>query len=248
MKVTCEKCGKSFPYEAYNGVCKYCGRYMSMPNMAAKPENTKAGKINKKSQKNSKWTENQKISCTFLAGVMAIILVLVLFDTAKQVKINMALREVGIIKAKTAAMEEDIVIGDSVLKISECGVVKEWNDQVPKDYQLIYIKYETEKSSKYVSYRTDAYIKLPQKAYIEPVSPYRLADEVGIDGEILWKDYGIDDELGEENGQFLFLVPREITEADFAIYCYCESDYEKEESSTNLLQAVYEIPVSWEAE
>lgn len=247
MKVTCEKCRKSYPYEKCNGVCPYCGRYMSMPKTVTKMESAKVDVSEKKSQKNSKWTEKQKILCTFLTGAMVIIFIIVIFDTTKQVKTNMTLREVGIIKADAAAMQEDIHIGDEVVRIQECKIMKEWNAQVPQGYQLLYIKYKTAEYSS-LSFYTQVYMKLPEMAYIEPIDPYRLGDEVGIDGKVLWKDFGIDSDLEENGGLLLFLVPEELTEAELAIYCYGESDYEKEERSTKLLQKIYEIPINWEVE
>lgn len=247
MKVTCKKCSKDFPYEKYNGICPNCGRYMSMAETADKTEGTKVKVPEKKPLKNSKWTEKQKILCTFITVAMAIIFIYVMFDTTRQVKINTTLREVGIIKADAAAMQEDIHIRDEVLTIQECKIMKEWNAQVPKGYQLVYIKYKTAEHS-FLSFYTQIYMKLPEMAYIEPIDPYRLGDEIGIDGEVLWKDYGIDSDLEENGGLLLFLVPEQLTEAELAIYCYDESDYENAERSTNILQKIYEIPITWEAE
>lgn len=247
MKVTCKKCSKDFQYEKYNGVCPNCGRYMSMTETVKKTEDARADVSEKKPSKNSKWTEKQKILCTFITGAMVIIFIIVLYDTTRQVKINTALREVGIVKADTAAMQEDIPIRDVVLRIQECKIMKEWNDQVPQGYQLVYIKYETTEYS-HLSYDTQVYMKLPEMAYIKPVDPYRLGDEVGIDGKVLWKDYGIESDLEENGGLLLFLVPEELTEAELAIYCFDESDYENYERSTNILQKIYEIPVNWEVE
>ncbi len=252
MKVTCKKCSKDFSYEKYNGVCPNCGRYMSMTE-TVKIDNIKKTEYagvdgpEKKPPKNSKWTENQKILCTFITGAMAIIFIYVIFDTTRQVKINKELREIGIIKADAASMQEDIPIRGEVLRIQECNIMKEWNEQVPQGYQLVYIKYQTEEYSSLSSY-TEIYMKLPEMAYVEPIDPYRLEDEVGIDGQVLWKDYKIDSDL-EENGRLLlFLVPEELTEAELSIYCYDESDYKNYRRSTEILQKIYEIPVSWEVE
>ncbi|MBD5543162.1 MAG: hypothetical protein HDR01_02660 [Lachnospiraceae bacterium] len=241
-KIKCKNCGKSFHYEECNGICKYCGRYMGMRDVE---EQRKRNETDKRQKANSKWTENQKILCTFLVGIMVIVLVVSVFRTSKQAAINTASREVGIIEADAAAMQEDIFIKDGSLQILACGIVEEWKEQVPEGYELIYIEYEAKEGVR--SYYTDVYLKLPQMAYVKPVREYLLSDEVGIDGDILEEEYGICGELREGNGRILFLVPEEIQKADLAIYSYGESDVEKKDS-TKILQTVYEIPVDWEVE
>ncbi|MCM1210314.1 MAG: hypothetical protein NC318_01800 [Blautia sp.] len=193
-----------------------------------------------------KITEKQKIACTVLVGIMVIVFVVSVFRTRNQVAINTALREVGTIEADNAAMQEDIFITGGSLQILECGIVEEWKEQLPKGYEMISIEYEAEEGVR--GYYTDVYLKLPQMAYVEPIREYRLSAELGIDSDILIEKYGICAELKEGNGRLLFLVPEEIQKAGLAIYSYVESDMEKRDNSTKILQAVYEIPVDWETE
>lgn len=255
MKVKCQNCGKSFIYEKNSGICNHCGRYMPVPVSSVQKEKEQKEYLNEsiytykseqkayKKRKNEKWTKVQKISCSIIGAVMAALLIIVVSVTKRQAAYNSSLREVGIIEKTEAAMNEEISLDSRTLKIKECGIKEEWNSQVPKGYQLVYIEYEMKNELQcYSGLHTDIYMKLYPMTYIEPINGYRLADELEMEGQ----EYGIYDELREEGGQILFLVPKQVKNADFNIYYYTDSEGDSTKHGTYVLKTVYEIPVSWE--
>lgn len=266
MKVKCSNCGKSFNYEKQEGVCKHCGRYMRNPVSAGIQEHYRyetlenTSKLNqkqidktestsktKKEKKNHRTTP-QKISCIVILATMAMLFLVVYYDTNKQVAASRQIKEVGIIPSASVEMEQDIQMGDGILSITGYGGIKEWKEYVPEGFRLVYVEFVIKQEMEdYFRYHTKPYLKLPETTYIEPVSKMRLAEEVGSDWEALEENYGIYDCFEGEKGHLLFLVPEETKDATFVIQYFSEQELSTKDV-VDKLNNIYEISINLEVQ
>lgn len=186
------------------------------------------------------WTRGQIAACGVIVLFMIILPVIVFPYTQKQVQIMTAQKKVNLISPYQGTLGEKLPIADGIICVQDCEEMKEWETQVPEGFRLIGVDYEVEKDETEGFYFTiQAYLKLPQQEYLEPVSEYRLAEEVGINYEVLQDEYKINGTVQEEGGRFLFLVPENTDLAYFELYHFSWID------GTKVLEGIYEVPVSW---
>uniref|UniRef100_UPI004056819D hypothetical protein n=1 Tax=Acetatifactor sp. TaxID=1872090 RepID=UPI004056819D len=191
-------------------------------------------------EKHWNFTKAQRISCVIILVLMILVPCISIYITQEIVRQQQEKKEVGLIQPTSVQMGQDILIEEATLRITSCKEMKEWKEDAPAGFSLLLVSYESNGTGVgLIGFDTDVYFKLPTNEYIEPLSEYRVADELEIDREELVEIYGMSDEIRDDTKSFVFLVPNSVEQGALEIY------YIPQIGNNEVLDSIYEIAMEW---
>lgn len=246
MKVTCQLCGTKFEIKKNDYRCPECAAYYHVEGM---PETYAKESTNQESQYNinqsdhscgalfdkNKLAKAEKKGITgkvvlvieIIILIMLVVLPFIGLRAGKERREQQRTKET--VAVENISIENELVIGNTTIDLGQVKTVDTTGWNIPKGYQVIELKYETDTdygkgaTGNDAYYLAEIYLKTTEGIYISALNSYDVQELSGLSYDEV-HDLQIINGFGYNEGTLYFLI-RQDTFETFFIQEY-EGDYE----------------------